>query len=250
MAYAVGVAQDGDGGVVHNVLHEGVGAPGNEEVHGLVAFQQFIDFIMLLCLEKAFFRQPCLHRRFMNQGKKNAVGIGGFLSALQDGAVAAFQAEGGNLHQCVGAGFKDDADDADGAGDPGKAEPFIQLPVQGDFPDGIGKGNQAGKLCRYVGKFCFVKGEPLHHRRRHMVFPGQGKILPVCPKNFLFMGIERLPNAGKGFIPLFHRRGGQQRRRQLHLFRFFAYIHREISFLGKWDFILYLHCRGGGGESQ
>ena len=41
---------------------------------------------------------------------------GGFASSLEQGGIAGLEAQGGDLHQGVGPGFKDHADHADGHG--------------------------------------------------------------------------------------------------------------------------------------
>ena len=114
VADAVRVSHDGNLCIVHDVLHELVGAAGNEQVHIFFALQKLVDLIVELSLQQAGFGKACRDSGFVDDGKEDAVCFCGLFTALQDRAVAALEAEGGNLYQSIRPRLENDTDHADG----------------------------------------------------------------------------------------------------------------------------------------
>lgn len=106
MAHAVRMAEDRNRGVRHDVLHECIRAARDEEVDGFVTFEKLVDLIVLLGLEQRILRKTGSDGGLLDQAEEDAVGVGRFFAALQDGTVAALQAEGGDLYQRIGAASK------------------------------------------------------------------------------------------------------------------------------------------------
>ena len=187
MAHAVCMAEDRDRGVRHDVLHECIRAARDEEVDGFVTFEKLVDLIVLLGLEQRILRKAGAGGSLLDQAEEDAVRVGRFLAAFQDGTVAALQAEGGDLYQRVGAGFEDDADDADGAGHAVEREPFIELAGERHAIDRIRQTDEAGELCLDVGELPFVEFETLLDGRSDAVLFCQREVFMVCGKDFFFV---------------------------------------------------------------
>ena len=67
----------------------------------------------------------------------------GLGAAFEQDGVAAFEAQGRNLHQGVRPGFEDDADDADGAGDLVEFQPLSSSVARQGLADGVWQVDQA-----------------------------------------------------------------------------------------------------------
>ena len=81
---------------------------------------------------------------------QGAVGAQGFPAALEQGGIAAFQAQGRNLHQGIGAAFKNNADHANGAGNAVQVQARGQLPAQGGAADGVRQRAQRPQALHHV----------------------------------------------------------------------------------------------------
>ena len=205
VADAVGMAEDGDVRMVHDVLDECVRASWNQEVDGVVAFEEFVDFIVLLCLEEAVFRKACVDGCLMDEGEKDAVRPRRFLAAFQDGAVAALQAQGGNLDEGIGACFEDDADDADWAGDAVEREALVEFASKGDIAERIRKRHEACEFFGDVRKLRFVEFEAFLDRSRDACFLGKGQVFSIGFEDFFFMRIQRFADEGERLVSRFKR---------------------------------------------
>lgn len=64
----------------------------DEEIDGFVTFEKLVDLIVLLGLEQRILRKTGSDGGLLDQAEEDAVGVGRFFAALQDGTVAAFQA--------------------------------------------------------------------------------------------------------------------------------------------------------------
>ena len=97
---------------------------------------------MVLRLIQAFGRQSGGNNSIMNQVKENAVGGRRLFSALQNGTISAFNAQTGNLHKRVRAGFKDHANNSDGNGNSCQDKICIQFTFHLYFPNRIRQKNK------------------------------------------------------------------------------------------------------------
>lgn len=228
VAHAVRMAEDGDRGVRHDVLHEGIRAARDEEVDGFVTFEELVDLIVLLGLEQCILRKTGSDGSLLDQAEEDAVCVGRFLAALQDGTVAALQAEGGDLYQRVGAGFEDDADDADGAGHAVEREPFVELAGERHAIDRIRQTDEAGELCFDVGELPFIEFEALLDGRSDAVLFCQCEVFAIGCKDFFFACKERLADEGERVISFFEGRRSQNGGGELHFAGFFFDVHGRI----------------------
>ena len=170
-----------------------------------MAFEEFVDFIVLLCLEEAVFRKACVDGCLMDEGEKDAVRPRRFLAAFQDGAVAALQAQGGNLDEGIGACFEDDADDADRAGDAVEREALVEFAGKGDIAERIRKRHEACEFFGDVRKLRFVEFEAFLDRSRDACFLGKGQVFSIGFEDFFFMRIQRFADEGERLVSRFKR---------------------------------------------
>ena len=117
VAQALRVAHDGDAGMIHDVAHKGVAAPGNDQIDAVVLGKHFVHVVPGFQQGGPALRQQPLCP-FLHGGHEGAVGAQGLPAPFQQRRVAAFQAQARDLHQSVGPGFKNHPDHADGAGYP------------------------------------------------------------------------------------------------------------------------------------
>ena len=137
MADTVGMTHDRYLCIVHNIPYKGIGTSGNEKVDILVAFQQAVDIGTVFHQGKKSFGDAGFFACGVNHIIKSAVGLKSLASAFQDGAVTAFQAEGGDLDQGVGARFEDDSNYPNWTGDFMENEIPVQFPLQKSFKERI-----------------------------------------------------------------------------------------------------------------
>ena len=93
----------------------------------------------------------------MNEGKENAVCFFCFFSSFQNGAIGTFDAQGRNLDERIGTGFKYDSDDTDGTGDTVEFQVRIEFSCQCDVSDRIGKADQLFQAAYEGFQFFFVE---------------------------------------------------------------------------------------------
>ena len=225
VADAVRVSHDGNLCIVHDVLHELVGAAGNEQVHIFFALQKLVDLIVELSLQQAGFGKACRDSGFVDDGKEDAVCFCGLFTALQDRAVAALEAEGGNLYQSIRPRLENDTDHADGDTDTLEDKPGVQLPFQEGFSDRIGKGDQLVNAFTDIVELCVIKDETLHDCLCDAVLSGGLAVLSVCGKDFVFSCRQGFCDRAQGTISHFVGRCGKHRSDKLHFPRFFTDIH-------------------------
>ena len=156
VAQALRVAHDGDAGVVHDVADEGVAAPGDDQIDAVVLGQHVVHIVPGFQQGGPAVGQDA-RRPLRHGGKQGAVGAQGLPPALEQGGVPALQAQGGDLHQSVGPGFKNHPDDADGAADPVQVQPRGQFPGQKRSVQGVRQGEERLDARQHVPQFLFVK---------------------------------------------------------------------------------------------
>ena len=200
VADAVSVAHDRDLCIVHDVLDELVGAAGDEEVDILIALEEFIDLVVEFGLQEAGGRQARADGGLVDDGKEDAVGAGCLLAALEDGAVSALEAEGGDLDQGVGAGLKDDADDADGDADALQDQVCVQLALEEGAADGVGEADQLVDALADIGEFGLVEEEALHDGGSDAVFLCRPAVFGVGGKDLVFLGCQLFSDRPEGSI--------------------------------------------------
>ena len=86
----------------------------------------------------------------MNYLEQHLVGTKRLGTALEDGAVAAFDAERRDLDEGVRTGLEDDADDTDGAALTHEREALVKLAAQEHATDRIGQADEAIDACADV----------------------------------------------------------------------------------------------------
>ena len=164
VADAVGVAEDRDGRVVHDVADELVGAAGDDQVDLLVEGEHVGDV-------PAGFEQvhPAGGQAggFAGAGDgvgEDAVGVGRFGAAFEQEGVAALEAEGRDLHQGVRAGLEDHADHADRAGDAVELEALIHFDGGERLADRVGQLDEAVDAGTDVVELGLVEFESFEQR--------------------------------------------------------------------------------------
>ena len=226
VADAVGVAEDGDGRVGHDVADEFVGAAGDDQVDLVVEGEHVGDVL-------AGFEQVQEARGQAGGGAcagdgvgEDAVGVGRFGAALEEAGVAGFEAEGGDLDEGVGAGLEDDADDADGAGDAVELEVGVHFDGGEGAADGVGELDEAVDAGTDVVELGLVEFEAFEQRGGEVALPGGGQIAFVGGDDLGGPVLQSLGNLGQGGVLDFGLDGPQpdrsrlRRRRTLGCFHF------------------------------
>ncbi len=88
----------------------------------------------------------------------------GLAAAAQDGGVAGFRAKDGGVAGDVGAGFVDDAHDADGHAAFGDFDAVGAGPGAEGFADGIGQRGDGADAVGHGGEAFFVEAQAVEHR--------------------------------------------------------------------------------------
>ena len=228
VADAVRMAHDRNFCVVHDVLNKLVGAAGNEKVDLLFALQEFVDLIVELRLEQAGSGETGGNGGIADDGEQDAVGLRGLLSTLENGTVAALEAEGGDLYQGVGARLKDDPDDADRHADALEDESCVQLPLQKCPSDRVGEGDELIDPFADICELGLVEDKPLHDGLRDARLFGRPTVLCVCGKDRLLLCLQGLADRAQGCISLLIGGGSQNGRDLFHFNRFFTNIHTKL----------------------
>jgi hypothetical protein len=92
-----------------------VGAPGDDEVDVFAEFEEGVDGVAGGDELDGGVRDGGGGQRAGDDGGDGPEGFGGFFAAFEDGGVAGFDCQGGDVGDDFGAGFEDDQEDADGA---------------------------------------------------------------------------------------------------------------------------------------
>ena len=130
MADAVRMSHDRDVRIVHYITDEAVRSARDDQVHILVALQQFIDPCPVFDQLGEAFRQPCPYRSLIDGVKQDPVGRSGLAASFQDDAVAALDAKAGDLHERIRSGFEDDTDDSDRTRLLRQDQPGVEFPLK------------------------------------------------------------------------------------------------------------------------
>ena len=203
--------------MVHDVAHELVRAAWNEQVNGLVACQQLAYFLACLNLVQATLGKTGLDGRSIDYLKQGSVGTHRLATTLEQSAVAAFEAERGDLHERVGACLKDDANDADGAGLAHEHELLVELAAQLDSTDGVGQGHEILYSLAHALELRLVELEPFDDGRSDTVLLGSIQVGGVGGKDLVTIVEQRLANTDERFISLLERRGRHHGALELHV---------------------------------
>ena len=206
VAHAVTVAQHGDAAVVHDVAHKAVRAARDDEVDVLVHGQHRADL-----LARGQQARPALGHAgglagLLHHVKERTVGAHRLAAALEEHRVAALEAQSGDLHQRVRAGFKDHADHADRAAHAGEHKPLRQLRAQLLVPDGVLHLRQRAQARAHVVELALVKFQPLQCRRGKALGLRRLQILRVRREDRLFAILQRVSHSQERAIA--HLRGG------------------------------------------
>ena len=156
---------------------------------------------MEFCLQQAGGRKACAHSGIVNNGKKNPVGPGRFLSALEDGAVAALEAECGDLDHGVGARLEDHADNSDRNTDALQNQIRIEFPAQEPATDRIGKSDQLLDSLADIGELGLIEKKPLHDGGGDPVFLRCPAVFRIGGEDFIFSGDEFCGDGAERCIP-------------------------------------------------
>ena len=220
-----GVAHDGNARMVHDVAHELVGSAGNEEVDVLIALEELVNLAVQLRLEERALGQTRPRRRIVDDAEEHAVGVRGLLSTLQDGAVAALDAQGGNLDQRVGPCLEDDADDANWAGHALHQQTLVQLALQKDLPHGIVETCQLPQSLDSVAELALVVAEALLNGRGDARGDGGFHVLAVGRKDLVLSLLKCAGNEAEGGVAHLDVTRGHQGCVELHLMDLLADVH-------------------------
>jgi hypothetical protein len=139
VADAVGVPEHGDVRVLHDVLNELVGTPGDDEVDVLLHLEHLGRLLARRQQRHHVGRglgcgQPVLNRR-----QDGLAALDCLTAALEQHAVARLDTQRRDLNRRVGAGFKNDSQHSERHSDALHREPWRQLAVELHESDGIGE---------------------------------------------------------------------------------------------------------------
>ena len=227
MADTVGMAHNRDSGVLHDILNELIGSPGNQQIDGFIAMKQFVDRLPALHQGHKASGQACLDSGFVNNVKKSPIGFSGFPAPLQDGTVAAFDAQGRNLYQCIRPGFKNDADDTDGAGFPLENQSLIQFPMKLDPEQRIRKADQAFQSLNHIIQFVVIKDQSVDDGLGFLIPNGTVQILLIGGKNLFPLVREAVPDIRQCLISKGEGQAGHLITVQFYLAGKFLIVHRS-----------------------
>ena len=136
-AQAVGVAEDGDLGVLLDVAHQLVGAAGDDEVDVAVEGEQLRDGLARGDELDGGIGDLGLGQGVGDDGADDHEGFRRLLAALEDGRVAGLNGQSGDVGDYFGTSLEDDEQHADGAGHALQLEIVVQLGTKSDPADGI-----------------------------------------------------------------------------------------------------------------
>mmetsp|Transcript_49453 Transcript_49453/g.155039 ORF Transcript_49453/g.155039 Transcript_49453/m.155039 type:complete len:244 (+) Transcript_49453:599-1330(+) len=137
VADAVGMAEDGDVGVLHDVLYEGVGSPRDDEIDILLHLHHLCGLLPRgqesNNIRRGLARlEPVLDRR--DDGPAASYRLP---PALEEDTVTGLDPQRGNLNSSIGTSLEDDAEHTEGDSLPLEHEALIELPVELDAADRI-----------------------------------------------------------------------------------------------------------------
>ena len=166
VADAVGVTHHRDARGILDGAHQLVAAARDDQVDQVVEGEQGLDFGARLGQVQGIGQRRILAQRRIDGGEQRRIGVARLRAALEDGGIARFQAQGGDLHQRVRARLEYDAQDPDRHRDPGQHEVVVEAPPPLDLADRIGQLDQLPYPLHYARELL-LQAQPLDQRRRH-----------------------------------------------------------------------------------
>ncbi len=127
MADAIGMSQHGDPGVVHDITDKRIASPGYDKIDIVIQRQHCRHILAGGEEADPTIGNPRLEARPPDDPGQDPVGLFRLTAAFQQYGIAALQAEGRDLHQCIRAGLENNANHPDGAGYPIQFQSLIQF---------------------------------------------------------------------------------------------------------------------------
>ena len=142
MTDTIGMAQNRNTAVVHNVTDKAVASAGNDQVNQRIFLQHLCD--IFTCFQKlgGIRRKTVFRQSAANQVTKNLICMKRFTSAFQQDSVPAFNTQGRNLNKRVRTAFKNNSDNPDRTGNAIKPETFCDFSCGQSIIDRIRKIHQ------------------------------------------------------------------------------------------------------------
>jgi len=104
------------------------------------------------------------------------------------------------LHQCIRAGFKDDTNYADRAGDFIKFKAFVQFGGAERGSDGVRQGNETVDAFANFLNFALVKLKAFHERQGEIFLAGFLEVELVFPNNGFGLFLQGVSNASQRVV--------------------------------------------------
>ena len=188
--------------------HQLVAAARDDQVDQVVEGEQGLDFGARLGQVQGIGQRRILAQRRIDGGEQRGIGAARLRAALEDGGVARFQAQGGDLHQRVRARLEYDAQHPDRHRDPGQHEVVVEAPPPLDLADRIGQLVQLPHPLHYARELL-LQAQPLDQRRRHTGAAGVFQVRPVGGQDRLAPRLQVGGDALQGGVLGRGRGGGQ-----------------------------------------
>mmetsp|Transcript_22104 Transcript_22104/g.61356 ORF Transcript_22104/g.61356 Transcript_22104/m.61356 type:complete len:229 (-) Transcript_22104:879-1565(-) len=183
------MAQDRDLCVGLDVLHQRVGAAGDDEVDDVVQGKQVVD-ALAACHEADQGRVDVWRQGLGDDAVEAGIGVCGLLAALEEEAVARADCQRSNLREGIWAGLKDDEANANGGGHPLKSEPLGNLQSADGLPDGLLLGSDSPHTRAQLLDLVVLQLEPLHERTLHTGLLAELHILGVGSHDLLLCRLQ------------------------------------------------------------
>ena len=146
--------------IVHNVAHELIGTPGDDEAD-IVVLSQHIGHVLPGFHEPGpVLRYALRCRSAINGIEQRTVGKPSLPAALEQHGVAGLQAQAGNLHQRIRAAFKYHCDYANGAGLPHQPKAVVQFTIIERFAQWVRHSGQLQQPVAHHSQLALVEKQP------------------------------------------------------------------------------------------
>ena len=179
------------------------GSPaGNSQIDILAQCQEFADQgpVGIFHDGNGIGRQSGSGNGMADDPGKSYVGTDGFTSAAQYRGVARLQAQDGSIDGDIGAGFKDDGDDAK------RDRDLIDVKTVGPVPGRQGLSNRIWQGNDLTDSFChslnpvLCQGQPVNHGIAHPLFPGGSYIGRIGVHNIAGMSQQIISNIAESLV--------------------------------------------------
>ena len=129
------MAEDRNASAILDAAHELIAAAWDDEVDVAILLEELGDGGARGKELNGVFGDGGRRQRGGDDGRDGDESVGGFGAAFEDGDVAGFERERGDVGDYFGSGFEDDEEYADWAGDAREGEVRVEEGAEGGFAD-------------------------------------------------------------------------------------------------------------------